>query len=83
MCLISLSVTHVGEFAKNFYLLDLVKNLCVSWISYAKGHIVFLGVFRSFWEAEKKWQERSEFCKTFSVKGAWKTQGCYPLKGGR
>lgn len=43
-----LSVIHEGEFTDNFYLLNLVKNLGVPWITNAKEHILFLGLLQSF-----------------------------------
>lgn len=43
-----LSVIRGGEFTDNFYLLNLVKNLGVSWITNAKEHILFLGLLQSF-----------------------------------
>lgn len=69
MCLFFLSVIHLGEFADNFYLLNLVKDLCISWISYAKGHILFLGVFQYFWGHEEQGQGRSDPAK--GARKAW------------
>lgn len=82
MCLFYffLSVIHLGEFADNFYLLNLVKDFCISWISYANGHILFLGVFQYFWEDEEKRKGRTEFCKAFPAKGAWKAWGLLPFE---